>query len=76
VFAHSHFIENPPIGLEAMDPSFLRWFYHILLDSTQQFCDFAIPLVRLNYSELSHYVSHFATVNLAILGLCQPFLLW
>jgi hypothetical protein len=25
---HSHFIENHAIDLEAMNPSFLRWFYH------------------------------------------------
>jgi hypothetical protein len=25
---HSCFIENHPIDLEAMDPSFLRWFCH------------------------------------------------
>jgi hypothetical protein len=28
VFAHSRFIENPPIDLEVADPTFLRWFYH------------------------------------------------
>jgi hypothetical protein len=25
---HSRFIENHPIDLEAMNPSFFRWFYH------------------------------------------------
>jgi hypothetical protein len=27
-FMHSRFIENPPIDLEVMKPSFLRWFCH------------------------------------------------
>jgi hypothetical protein len=27
-FMHSHFVENPPIDLEVMNPSFLRWLYH------------------------------------------------
>jgi hypothetical protein len=27
-FMQSRFIENPPIDLEAMNPSFLRWFCH------------------------------------------------
>jgi hypothetical protein len=25
---HSHFVENHPINLEAMNPSFMRCFYH------------------------------------------------
>jgi hypothetical protein len=25
---HSLFVENPPIDLEAINPSFLRWFCH------------------------------------------------
>jgi hypothetical protein len=29
VFVNSRFIENPPIDLEAMIPSFLRWVCHI-----------------------------------------------
>jgi hypothetical protein len=28
VFVHSHFIENSPIDLEEINPSFLRWFCH------------------------------------------------
>jgi hypothetical protein len=28
VFVHSRFIENPPIDLEVMNPSFMMWFYH------------------------------------------------
>jgi hypothetical protein len=31
VFVYSHFIENPPINLEAIDLSFMRWFCHRLL---------------------------------------------
>jgi hypothetical protein len=29
VFAHSRFIENPPIRSWETTPSFLRWFCHI-----------------------------------------------
>jgi hypothetical protein len=29
MFVHSCFIENPPVDLEAMNPSFMRWFCHI-----------------------------------------------
>jgi hypothetical protein len=28
VFAHSHFVENPPIRSWETNPSFLRWFCH------------------------------------------------
>jgi hypothetical protein len=27
-YMHSCFVENPPIDLEVMNPSFLRWFCH------------------------------------------------
>jgi hypothetical protein len=28
MFVHSRFVEHPPIDLEVMNPSILRWFYH------------------------------------------------
>jgi hypothetical protein len=28
VFVHSYFTKNPPIDLEAINPSFLRWLCH------------------------------------------------
>jgi hypothetical protein len=30
MFVHSRFVKNPPIDLDMTNPSFLRWFCHIL----------------------------------------------
>jgi endonuclease/exonuclease/phosphatase (EEP) superfamily protein YafD len=32
VLVHSHFIKNPPIDLEEMNPTFFRWFCHTNLN--------------------------------------------
>jgi hypothetical protein len=32
MFVHSRFVEHPPIDLEVMNPSILRWFYHRFIE--------------------------------------------
>jgi hypothetical protein len=57
VFAHSRFIENPPIGSWETNPSFLRWFCHndvALVDRLRYYLLSVSQLVDADLSVLFH----------------------
>jgi hypothetical protein len=44
---YSRFIENHPIDLEAMSPSFLRWFYHTTISVSHPVIVKVFPVLRV-----------------------------